>query len=80
MCVCVCTKRVCKVYRTEGVYCRYIQYIRILVFVQSRIDLFIVNCLLKNILSIHFSQQYTAKFSCKYNFIKVYNKLLVIQA
>ena len=48
-CVCVCTKRVCKVYRTEGVYCRYIQYRRISVFVQSRrAHLFIVNCLLWN--------------------------------
>ena len=48
---CVC---VCNVYRTEGVYCRYIQYIRISVFVQSRrVHLFIVNCLLKNKFNIH---------------------------
>ena len=47
--VCVSVPKECKVYRTEGVYCRYIQYIRILVFVQSRrVHLFIVNCLLKN--------------------------------
>ena len=55
-CVCVCLyqKSVCKGYRTEGVYCRYIQYIRISVFVQSRrVHLFIVNCLLKNKFNIH---------------------------
>ena len=47
MCVCLYQKNVCKEYRTEGVNCRYIQYIRILVFVQSRrVNLFIVNCLL----------------------------------
>ncbi len=33
MCVCLYQKSVCKVYRTEGVYCKYIQYIRISVFV-----------------------------------------------
>ena len=33
-CLCVCTKRVC-VRNIEGVYCRYIQYIRISVFSQS---------------------------------------------
>ena len=48
MCVCLYQKSVCKVYRTEGVYCRYIQYIRISEFVHSRsVHLFIVNCLLK---------------------------------
>ena len=52
--VCLYQKSVCKVYRTEGMYCRYIQYIRILVFVQSgRVHLFIVNCLLKNKFNIH---------------------------
>ena len=35
-------------------YCRYIQYIRILVFVQSRrVHLFIVSCLLKNKFNTH---------------------------
>ena len=49
MCVCLYQKSVCKVYRTEGVYCMFIQYIGISVFVQSmRVHLFIVNCLLKN--------------------------------
>ena len=49
MCVCLYQKSVCKVYRTEGVFCRYIQYMGISVFVQSgRVHLFIVNCLLKN--------------------------------
>ena len=53
MCVSV-PKSVCKVYRTEGVYCRYIQYIRISVFVPSRrVPLFIVNCLLKDKFNIH---------------------------
>jgi len=32
-CMCVCSKSVCKYYRTECVYCMYIQYIRISVFV-----------------------------------------------
>ena len=31
MCVCLYQKSVCKFYRTESVYCRYKQYIRILV-------------------------------------------------
>ena len=54
MCVCLYQKSVCKVYRTEGVYYRYIQYIRISVFVESRrVHLFIVNCLLKNKFNIH---------------------------
>ena len=54
MCVCLYQKSVCKEYRTEGVYCRYIQYIRISVFVQTRrVHLFIVNCLLKNKFNIH---------------------------
>ena len=53
--VCLYQKSVCKVYRTEGVYFRYIQYyLRISVFVQSRrVHLFIVNCLLKNKFNIH---------------------------
>ncbi len=47
-------KSVCKVYRTEGLYYRYIQYIRISVFVRSRREkLFIVNCLLKNNFNIN---------------------------
>ena len=33
--VCLYHKSVFKVYHTEGVYCRYIQYIRISVVVQS---------------------------------------------
>ena len=54
MCVCLYQKSVCKVYRTEGVYLRDIQYIRISVFVQSRrVHLFIVTCLLKNKFNIH---------------------------
>ena len=36
MCVCLYQKSVCKVYRTKGVYCRFIQYVRISLFVQSR--------------------------------------------
>ena len=36
MCVCLHQKSVCKDYRTEVVYCRYIQCTRISVFVQSR--------------------------------------------
>ena len=49
MCGCLYQKSVCKVYRTKDVYCRFIQYVRISVFVQSRrVHLFIVNCLLKN--------------------------------
>ena len=36
MCVCLHQKSVCKDYRTEVVYCRYIQFTRISVFVQSR--------------------------------------------
>ena len=53
--MCVCSKSVCKKYRAEGVYyCRYIQFIRISVFVQSRrVHLFIVNCLLKNKFNTH---------------------------
>ena len=48
MCVCLYQKSMCKEYRTEGVYCRHIQYIRISVFVQPRrVHLFIVNFLLK---------------------------------
>jgi len=54
MCVCLYQKSVCKVYRTEGVYCRYIQYIRISVFIAvKRVHLFIVNCLFKNKFNIH---------------------------
>jgi len=54
LCVCLYQKSVCKVYRTEDVYCRYIHYIQIPVFVQSkRVHLFIVNCLLKNKFNIH---------------------------
>ena len=36
MCVCLYQKSVCKEYRTEGVFCRYKQCIRISVFVLSR--------------------------------------------
>ena len=88
MCVCRYQKFVCKEYRTEGVYFRYIQYIRISVIVQSRrVQLFLVNCLLINKFNIPvmyylyiFKSTLKAKFSCKeYNLIKVYNKLLVIQ-
>ena len=87
MYVCLYQKSVCKEYRTEGVYCRYKQYTRISVFVQSRrVHLFIVNCLLKNKFNIHvilfkyLSQQYKVKFACKeYNLIKVYNKLVFIK-
>ena len=54
MCVCLYQKSVCKVYRTEGVNCRYILCIRISVFAQSRsVHFFIVNCLLKNKFNIH---------------------------
>ena len=39
-CVCLCTK---------GVHCRFIQNVRISVFVQPRrVHMFIINCLLKN--------------------------------
>jgi len=52
--VCLYQKSACKEYRTEGVYCRYMQYIRISVFLQSRrVHLFIVNCLLKNKFNIY---------------------------
>ena len=89
MFACLYKKSVCKKYRTKGVYCRYIQYIRISVFVQPRrVHLFIANCLLKNKFNMHviyylckFKSTLQAKFSCKeYNLIKVYNKLVVIQA
>ena len=83
MYVCLYQKSVCKVYRTEGVYCRYIQYIRISVFVQSRrVNLVIVKCLpKKSILFIYLSQHYKPNFYAKkYNLIKVYKKLVVIQA
>ena len=41
-------------YRTKGVYCRFIQYVRNSVFVHSmRIHLFIVNCLLGNKFNMH---------------------------
>ena len=70
--MCVCTKRVCvwKEYRTEGVYCRYIQYIRISVFVQTRrVHLFIANCLLKNKFNMHvfiyLSQHFKPNFHAK---------------
>ena len=53
-------------------YCRHIQYIIILVFVQSRrVHLFIVNCLLKNKFNIHvtyylyLSQHYKPNFQAK---------------
>ena len=54
-CVCVCNKKnLCKEHRTEGVYCRCVQYIKISVFVKyRRVHLFIVNCLLKNKFNIH---------------------------
>ena len=56
-CVCVCTKRVCVKFTVPKVCtaeCRYIQYIGISVFVQSRrVHLFIVNCLFKNKFNIH---------------------------
>ena len=63
-------------------YCRCKQYIRISVFVQSkRVHLFIVNCVLKNKFNIHVIYYLWAKFSWKeYNLIKVYSKLVVIQA
>ena len=55
MCVCLYQKSVCKVNRTKGVYCRFIQYIRISVFAQSRrVHLFIVSCLIKNKFNIHY--------------------------
>ena len=66
--MCVCSKSVCKKYRAEGVYyCRYIQFIRISVFVQSRrVHLFIVNCLLKNNFNIHvIYQHYKSNYHAK---------------
>ena len=53
--VCVSVPKECvSVYRTEGVYCRFIQYGRISIFEQSRrVHLFIVNCLLKNKFNMH---------------------------
>ena len=33
--VCLYQKSVCKVYRTEGVYCRFIQYVSISVFAKT---------------------------------------------
>ena len=70
MCVCLYQKSVWKEYRTEGVYRRYIQHIRISVFVLSRrVHLFIVNCLLKNKFNIHvfiyLSQYYKQNFRAK---------------
>ena len=66
--VCLYQKSVCKVYRTEGVYCRYI-------YVHTNLGIctvVIVNCLLKNKFNMHVKTLY-AKFSCKeYNLIKVY--------
>ena len=74
--MCVCTKRVC-VSNTETKTCTidvsYKLYTRILVFVQSkRVNLFIVNCILKNkfnihvyTLFIHLSQHYKPNFHAK---------------
>jgi len=69
LCVCLYQKSV------EGVYCRYIQYIRISVFVQSRrVHLFIVNCLLKN---KHYKPNFHAKniiwlkFTINYSLFKL---------
>ena len=47
--VCLYQKSVCKVYRTEGVYCRYI-------YVHTNLGIctvVIVNCLLKNKFNMH---------------------------
>jgi len=47
-------KECVSVYCTKGLYCSYIQYVRISVFVQSRrVHLFIVHCLLKNKFNMH---------------------------
>jgi len=53
--VCVSVPKECvSVYCTKGLYCRFIQYVRISGFVQSRrVHLFIVNCLLKHMFNIH---------------------------
>jgi len=54
MCVCLYQKSVCKVYRTEGVYCRvYIVHTNLGICTVRRVHLFIVNCLLKNKFNIH---------------------------
>ena len=46
MCVGLYPKSVCTVYRTKGVYCRYMQYIQISAFVKSRrVHLFTADCL-----------------------------------
>ena len=53
--VCVSVPKECvSVYCTKGLYGRFIQYVRISGFVQSRrVHLFIVNCLLKHMFNIH---------------------------
>ena len=52
---CMCNKRVCASNNEpKACSCRYLQYIRISVFVQSRrVHMLIVNCLLKNKFNIH---------------------------
>jgi len=80
MYLCLYKKSVCKWYRTEGVYCRYLyslgEYICLLLIVYLKISLiymYYIICTFKSTLY--------AKFLCKvYNLIKIYNKLLVIQA
>ena len=74
--MCVCTKRVCVSNtepKTSTVDVSYKQCTRILVFVQyKRVNLFIVNCILKNkfnihvyTLFIHLSQHYKPNFHAK---------------